>query len=342
MTDDTYENTLELAVSLLRKYKLTENDLWLHQTVVGWKDCHRYFVNNNDEWIKFKTLAGEMLRGKANLNVEVNTRDIVIVDDYTPASNILKLGSKGNKVTDLQKKLIAAGESLLKYGSDGDFGKETEDAVISFQRKMNISVDGIVGNETLKALEKAIADLNKVKVETKTETKKEVVDPVVKGVEVKSSRPTIRLTSPLTKNEHVEVVQRAVGAKVDGYFGKQTENKVKVYQKVNGLHSDGIVGKNTWNVIDNPKPTTKPTPTPSKATSSIKSIGKIQIVNVANAAIIMDSPDKHKANNIGLLRKGSKIDICGSVTGKHNPQGYWEVIFKGKRGYVSGQFGKRV
>lgn len=76
MTKATYDALVELATMLLKKYNLTENDLWTHKTVVGWKDCHMYFVKNNDEWIKFKTLVGNKLRGKAQLNPEVNTNDM--------------------------------------------------------------------------------------------------------------------------------------------------------------------------------------------------------------------------------------------------------------------------
>ena len=93
---------------------------------------------------------------------------------------------------------------------------------------------------------------------------------------------------------------------------------------------------------------TASSPSKSKATksssgsSSIKSVGKIKIVGVSNAAIVMDKTDRNNSKNIGTVKRGSKIDISGSVKGKNNPKGYWEVIYNGKRGYVSGQFGSRV
>ncbi|AYK07637.1 N-acetylmuramoyl-L-alanine amidase [Brevibacillus laterosporus] len=49
MTFETYQSLLEFCVPLLKRYNLTENDLRLHKEVVGWKDCHRWFVNNPDE-----------------------------------------------------------------------------------------------------------------------------------------------------------------------------------------------------------------------------------------------------------------------------------------------------
>lgn len=64
MTDATYNTLVELATDLLKKYKLTADDLWLHKEVVGWKDCHKWFVDHPDEWKKFKELVREKLNPK--------------------------------------------------------------------------------------------------------------------------------------------------------------------------------------------------------------------------------------------------------------------------------------
>lgn len=61
---------------------------------------------------------------------------------------LLKRGSKGNFVRIVQEKLTAKGYSLSKYGVDGDFGSETENAVKELQRDSKIAVDGIIGNDT--------------------------------------------------------------------------------------------------------------------------------------------------------------------------------------------------
>ena len=53
---------------------------------------------------------------------------------------LLKVGSKGEDVKKLQQK--------LGLGSDGIFGKGTEDAVKSFQTKSGLNPDGIVGEQT--------------------------------------------------------------------------------------------------------------------------------------------------------------------------------------------------
>lgn len=46
--------------------------------------------------------------------------------------------------------------------------------------------------------------------------------------------------------EEVKQLQRKLGLKDDGVFGKLTETKVKEWQKANGLLDDGIVGQITW------------------------------------------------------------------------------------------------
>ncbi|BFM55022.1 TPA: N-acetylmuramidase domain-containing protein [Acinetobacter baumannii] len=69
--------------------------------------------------------------------------------------SILKLGSKGSAVTELQKLLIKngiTGRNKKPISIDGDFGENTEYAVIQFQKKQNLKVDGLVGDYTLKAL----------------------------------------------------------------------------------------------------------------------------------------------------------------------------------------------
>ena len=72
--------------------------------------------------------------------------------DATVLLPTLKKGDKGDKVKELQKKLLALGYKLPKYGADGSFGNETKSAVEKFQRDWGIPVSGIVDEETWERL----------------------------------------------------------------------------------------------------------------------------------------------------------------------------------------------
>lgn len=62
------------------------------------------------------------------------------------------------------------------------------------------------------------------------------------------SRPVVRKGSKLS--DLVKIIQKAVGAKIDGKFGSQTESLVVDYQIKHGLVGDGVVGRMTWAKID--------------------------------------------------------------------------------------------
>lgn len=62
---------------------------------------------------------------------------------------VLKVGSKGGYVSYLQRVLNSLG---YKIKVDGIFGKQTQKAVIDFQKRAGLIPDGIVGEKTWKAL----------------------------------------------------------------------------------------------------------------------------------------------------------------------------------------------
>ncbi|MCB9667345.1 MAG: peptidoglycan-binding protein [Myxococcales bacterium] len=66
---------------------------------------------------------------------------------------MLKQGSKGQQVRELQDKLVKLG---FEVEVDGDFGKRTDGAVRKLQALFNYSVDGLVGPGTEKLIEQQI------------------------------------------------------------------------------------------------------------------------------------------------------------------------------------------
>lgn len=85
-----------------------------------------------------------------------------VVPDVKPT---LRRGDKGEYVTLLQTKLIQLGYALPKYGADGSFGAETENAVKAFQRDSGLASDGVCGKNTWAALEQGTVTRYKVVVE---------------------------------------------------------------------------------------------------------------------------------------------------------------------------------
>lgn len=127
---------------------------------------------------------------------------------------------------------------------------------------------------------------------------------------------------------------------IDSYYGDNTEDAVKRFQSYYGLTVDGVAGKNTYAKLVPAKTASKPASKPKE--SSGGKYGKLKIVGVSAAAIVMDSPDRNKAKNLGTVKLGATLPLNGSVKGKNSDTGYWEVGYKGKLGYITGKFGKRV
>lgn len=73
---------------------------------------------------------------------------------------ILRRGMSGADVKSMQEALIRLGYSCGKYGADGDFGSETEAALIKMQENNRLLADGIYGAESRAMVEKLLALLD--------------------------------------------------------------------------------------------------------------------------------------------------------------------------------------
>ncbi len=143
----------------------------------------------------------------------------------TSTASVLKTGSRGAAVTELQKNLTKLGYDTK--GTDGIFGNNTKDAVLSFQRAHNLTADGIVGAGTQNAIAKALNYHNK-------------------GILVLGSRGAA--VTELQKN----LTKLGYDTKgTEGIFGTGTKNAVIAFQRDYGLSQDGMVGNDTKNAINN-------------------------------------------------------------------------------------------
>lgn len=107
----------------------------------------------------FNEIAGAS--GKVNATEVKNSPSSSTSNKLTSSSALLKVGSRGAAVQDVQKKLVALGYTVGSTGADGIFGNDTKNAVVKFQKNSKIDADGIVGSVTLAKLNEAYKNRNK-------------------------------------------------------------------------------------------------------------------------------------------------------------------------------------
>ena len=80
----------------------------------------------------------------------VVTFDVVLMSWNSEVEALSKYGSRGTEVRTIQEKLKRWG--YYSGSVDGIYGSQTVSAVKSFQKKNGLTVDGIAGTQTLKAM----------------------------------------------------------------------------------------------------------------------------------------------------------------------------------------------
>lgn len=143
-------------------------------------------------------------------------------------SAVLKQGSTGEEVKELQQALSKLG---YRVEVTGDFDKSTYYGVVRFQRKHRLTVDGLVGPQTLSKIR-----AQQPRPSVTTEAREFPGTLIKRG----SRGPDVRW------------VQQHIGVKlIDGVFGRGTERAVKNFQRRRRLKADGIIGRQTWAAIHN-------------------------------------------------------------------------------------------
>lgn len=108
-------------------------------------------TNTKNAVISFQNTYGLTADGIAGTNtLNAISRTISLKN-----SNILSKGQVSNDVKNLQNNLISLG--YLSGTADGAFGKNTENAVIAFQRNYGLTADGLVGDATKNKLAQVLS-----------------------------------------------------------------------------------------------------------------------------------------------------------------------------------------
>lgn len=139
--------------------------------------------------------------------------------------NVIRYGSRGPAVEDIQRRLIYLGYALGKTGVDGVFLEDTENAIKQFQETSGLEVSGEVDSYTWSLL--------------------------VDSTFAFGDR-MLYLRYPFIHGRDIEILQIALNSlgftcgEIDGIFGTYTERAVIELQKNMELASDGVVGQETF------------------------------------------------------------------------------------------------
>lgn len=96
-------------------------------------------------WNKLNLIYSKKKALKSNLRSDISENKARVSEE------LIKFGSKGSRVTELQEyinKVSILFPAIPKIKIDGIFGNETKEAVFTFQRMFSLDADGIVGEIT--------------------------------------------------------------------------------------------------------------------------------------------------------------------------------------------------
>ncbi len=141
----------------------------------------------------------------------------------------LRMGSTGDQVKILQNRLIYLG--YLSGTADGVFAETTEAGVVAFQKRNNLTADGVAGPDTLELLYSSAAKKASSVVAYLGALRLGMTGDGVRGLQTR-----------------LKALKYYDGT-VDGDFGSGTYSAVVAFQTANKLTPDGVAGKDTLNLL---------------------------------------------------------------------------------------------
>lgn len=168
----------------------------------------------------------------------------------TPPTSVLRQGSRGNDVLQLQFLINYIAQfypNVLSVTQDSVFGSNTAKAVQSFQSQFGLTADGIVGPATWNKLYQVYQTLQSGDAPANDTSGGAIPWP---GVYLRqgSTGSNVATLQRLLNNARGTYAQLPL-LSVDGVFGANTNNAVRLFQRAVGLSVDGIVGPATWNAL---------------------------------------------------------------------------------------------
>ena len=162
-------------------------------------------------------------------------------EDTSSDDDVLRPGDKGTAVKELQYRLKELG--YYSASRDGVYGSQTRVAVMAFQTRNGLTVDGVAGPATLKKVYSSSA----IKAGSTSTGSGSTSGSTGSSVTLK----TDQTINPGDNGDQVKALQtrlKELGyytGSIDGQFGYGTRQAVLAFQKNNGLTQDGIAGEAT-------------------------------------------------------------------------------------------------
>lgn len=217
-------------------------DLWLAQ----WRSAGYTYENPIGLWQYTSSGSVDGIPGRVDRDIAYKDYSTIIREaglngfgaetpeppqqpEYPEPARLIQNYTEGDDVKWVQQRLLDLGYALGSSGVDGKYGDASEAAVRQLQADYGLSVDGIVGPDTRKALRGEL---------------KKAVNPYRKptqNIYLGDWGDGIKWVQWNLKRQGYNI-----GASgIDGKYGTDTCNAVKRFQAAAGLAADGIVGTKT-------------------------------------------------------------------------------------------------
>ena len=190
------------------------------------------------------------------------------------SGDVLQYGDNNKYVTQLQQALHDQG--YLTANPTGYYGTSTQAAVKAFQKAKGLTVDGIAGTATRKALlGSSYTSLSGTTTTTTTiSTDDGSISPGDKGAIVATIQTRLKALGYYTYS------------KISEFYGPITEEAVRAFQKANGLTVDGEIGPKTLSKLNSSSAISKSkaTTTTAKTTTTTTASTTTKTVSVLGAS----------------------------------------------------------
>ena len=231
----TLYSSLDWLRNRLDYDRIKRFDIWLAQ----WRDAGATYEHPYGMWQYTSSGSVDGIAGRVDRDIAYKDYETIIREaglngtsaapSYPePTRNIVNY-TTGEDVKWVQEKLKGLGYSLGSYGIDGKYGNTCEASVKQLQKDYALSIDGIVGPDTRKALKGQIA---------------KAVNPYRKptqNIYLGDWGDGIRWVQYELKRRGYNIGSTGI----DGKYGTSTKAAVERFQRASGLTVDGIVGPKT-------------------------------------------------------------------------------------------------